>query len=623
MQKVQARAAFFVNRTAPVAKGQITSMNELKSQQNQSLEPAERLPALRLWMAKAGVDGLLVGQGDRFQGEETQASEQRLAWLSGFTGSAGLAIITQHRALLQVDSRYTIQAGQQVDAGAWAVEESAVLSLQNIPPGEGERRLGYDPWLFSMAQAKQLAQKAQALGWQLTPLANNPIDPLWPDRPLPAKSEIHTLPASLHGRSRADKLQSLAQAAQAVGAAAVLVQRPDTLCWALNIRGRDLAYSPVLLGSLLVHRDGTATCYLPASEGVTLDGVLFRREAELLDDLQALEGSVRLDPSRTAQAIGDALGDSAVVTRPCPAFAQQVIKTPAEIRGMQDCHARDGAAMTRVMRWLVSEALPRHAAGHPIDELEVEARILAERQRMGAFIGLSFPTIAAVGEHGAIVHYRASEASNAPLLPGSAFVMDSGGQYQSGTTDVTRSLWLGDAVRDDYAEAYTRVLMGMIELSLQHFPASTPSVQLDAIARRPLWQGGLNYGHGTGHGVGAGLFVHETPPSLGPSLARATPLKAGQILSNEPGFYVAEDYGIRTENLLLVTESTRSDWLAFETLTLVPIDLAPLRVSLLSASHTQWLQDYREALLATISPYLSPEEQAWLAEFTRLPADAG
>ena len=520
----------------------------------------ERLAGLRAELARQGVEGALVPRADEHLGEYVPPSAERLAWLTGFSGSAGLAVILPDRAALFTDGRYVTQAAEQTDPALWQVRH-----ITNEPPpgwikdAAPAARIGYDPWLIG---EEALARYTEA-GIAMVALERNPIDAVWPDRPPPPAAPAVPYPLALAGKDAEEKRAEIAEALRDAGQDAAIISDPASLAWLFNLRGEDVAFTPIALGFGLVRADATATLFmapakLPAETRAWLgNAVACEPRAALSDALAALRGkTVRVDPAGTPAWFAHTLraAGANVAAGPDPCLLPKACKNPVEQEGARAAHRRDAVAMCRFLHWFAAAA---PAGGQT--ERSAAARLLALRAEGERFRGESFPAIAGAGEHGAIIHYRVTEASDRPIRPDELFLIDSGAQYLDGTTDITRTLWTGPGTPPEgLRERWTRVLQGMIAIATLVFPEGLNGAHLDAFARRALWQAGLDYDHGTGHGVGAYLSVHEGPVSLS-RLARPVAIAPGMILSDEPGLYVPGQYGIRLENLLLVQPAALPD----------------------------------------------------------------
>ena len=578
---------------------------------------ASRLAALRQQLARAGVEGFIVPRADEYLGEYVPPSGERLAWLTGFTGSAGLAIVLPHRAAVFSDGRYTTQLSQETDPALW---ERRHLTEQ--PPAEwlkehaAGQRVGYDPWLHPQAALDRLA----ASGAVLVPLPSNPLDAAWTDRPQAPAAPAEPWPEAFAGRSSAEKREEIARVLREAGQGAVVLADAHSVAWLLNMRGGDLGHTPLALAFALLRDDGSVTLFMdPAKAGPELrralgNAVSVEPRAALPGALAALKGRVvRLDPEATPAWFAETLRAAGVevAAGPDPVRLPRATKTAAEQEGARAAHRRDARALARFLAWFAQEA-PRGA----LTEMAVAERLLAFRREEERFRAESFPAIAGAGEHGAIIHYRATPATDRAVRPDESFLIDSGGQYLDGTTDVTRTLWTGPGAPPAELRArYTLVLRGMVALAATRFPQGVAGPHLDAIARRPLWEAGLDYDHGTGHGVGAFLSVHEGPAAFSRNAA-IVPLREGMILSDEPGFYLPGAYGIRIENLLLVRADEEvpgpRPWLRFETLTLAPFERALIDAEALVPAERAWIDAYHARVLAEVLPGLEEGAAAWL-----------
>ncbi len=590
------------------------------------MTPAERLAALRAELARAGVDGFLVPRADEHLGEYVPPSGERLAWLTGFTGSAGLAVVLPDRAALFTDGRYTTQAAQQTDPALW--EQRHITEAPPAPwlkEHAAGKRIGYDPWLHAEAGVKRLEEGS---GATLVPLPANPLDAIWHDRPAPPAAPAQVHPAEYAGKPAAEKRAEAAEALRAAGEDAAVLADSNSLAWLLNIRGGDLAHTPLVLGfGLLRAADGGVDLFVdpPGRIGPEVrthlgSDVAVQPRGALPAALAALKGRrARVDPEATPVWFARTLREAGaeVVSGEDPCRLPRACKNATEQQGARAAHRRDAVAMARFLAWFAAEA-PEGG----LTEVSAAERLLAFRRAVPLFRAESFPAISGAGEHGAIVHYRAMAESDRPLRPDECYLIDSGAQYLDGTTDITRTLWTGPgAAPETLRERYTRVLRGHIALATLRFPKGVTGPHLDAMARRPLWEAGLDYDHETGHGVGSYLSVHEGPAAF--SLNRAAklvPLAPGMILSDEPGFYLPGHYGIRIENLLLVREAAeeRPDqakpFFEFETLTLAPYDRALIQPGMLAPEERCWVDAYHARVLAEVAPGLTdaPEVLAWL-----------
>jgi len=588
----------------------------------------DRLAALREQLKADRLDGFVVPLTDEHMSEYVGSYAQRLAWLTGFQGSAGSAVVLPEEAAIFVDGRYTLQVRDQVDGKHWSYqsvpETSAAEWLKVHAPDGG--RIGYDPWLHTsdwVAKAKDaLAEK----GAELVAVRRNPIDAVWADKPEPSKARLIVHPEAYTGKSSAAKRQEMADWLHEQKADAAVLSALDSIAWTFNVRGADVEHTPVALSFALVNEDGTADLFV-APEKIGDDvrqhlgnGVRVHDRSEFAAYLGSLKGkTVVADPERAVAAIFEALetAGAKVVKKRDPAVLPKAIKNDAEVNGHRAAQARDGAALTRFLHWISIEAPKGH-----VDELIAVDRLQQFRQEAGDLRDTSFDTISGAGPNGAIVHYRASEETNRTLEMDSLYLVDSGGQYPDGTTDVTRTVAIGTPTAE-MRDRFTRVLKGHIAVARARFPEGTRGSQLDTLARQYLWRAGLDYAHGTGHGVGSFLAVHEGPQRIAPAGSSQSggdePLRAGMLLSNEPGYYKTGEYGIRIENLVLVAPveaegafAGEKPLLGFETLTFAPIDPALIEVSLLSPEERDWLNAYHAKVLEVVGPQLEGEVKAWL-----------
>ena len=595
-----------------------------------------RLAALREELAKRGLDGFVVPISDEHMSEYVGEYAQRLGWLTGFGGSAGSAAVLAGRytgkgAAIFTDGRYTVQVREQVDGNLFDYEPVPETSpakwlAEHAPDGA---RIGYDAWLHGIDWAEQAEAALAKKGVTLVPLADNPIDAVWEDRPVPSAAPATAYAEELAGRNSADKRAAVADWLKAEGYDATIITALDSVAWLLNIRGGDVANTPVALSYVVVKADGTAELFI-APEKVTPaltqhlgNAVIVRPRGEFQPALAELAGkTVALDPALAVAGIFHALDKAGakLVRAGDPTVLAKAIKNPAEQQGHRDAQARDGAAIVRFLRW-IEENAPSGA----IDELTAAAKLREFRGLDPALVDASFDTISAAGAHAALPHYKVDEDSNIPIPPSSIYLCDSGGQYLGGTTDITRTVWVGPGEPSaEMIDRNTRVLKGHIELARAKFPAGSNGGQLDALARMHLWAAGVDYGHGTGHGVGSYLSVHEGPQRIaksGGAFAGAdTPLAAGMILSNEPGYYKQGHFGIRIENLVLVVPAEiaggEGDYLAFETLTFAPLDRRLVDRALLTPGEIAWWDAYHAQVRRVLSPRLEGDDLAWLERET-------
>jgi Xaa-Pro aminopeptidase len=588
---------------------------------------ADRLAALRAQLKRESLDGFVVPLTDEHMSEYVGAYAQRLAWLTGFQGSAGSAVVLPEAAAIFTDGRYTLQVRDQVDGAHWSYQSVPDTSIADWLKAHapGGARIGYDPWLHTSDWVGKARAALADKGAQLVAVARNPIDAVWGDRPEPSRARLVVHPDAFAGKSSAAKRQDMADWLKEAQADAAILSALDSIAWTFNVRGADVDHTPVALSFALVHADGTADLFVApeklddAVRAHLGNGVRLHDRAAFEPFLAGLGGkTVVADPERAVAAIFEALDGAGakVLARRDPAVLPKAIKNDVEIEGHRAAQARDGAALARFLHWLSQEA-PRGT----VDELSAAEKLHDFRRQGGDLRDLSFDTISGAGPNGAIVHYRVTPETNRKLETGSLYLVDSGGQYPDGTTDVTRTVAIGtpDA---EMRDRFTRVLRGHIAVAAALFPDGTRGSQLDSFARRPLWEAGLDYAHGTGHGVGSFLSVHEGPQRIAPVGSSQPggdePLKAGMILSNEPGYYKAGAWGIRIENLVLVearaVEGAEKPTLGFETLTFAPIDRSLIDADRLSAEERAWVDAYHAAVLERIGPRLEGAARAWLAD---------
>jgi Xaa-Pro aminopeptidase len=586
---------------------------------------ADRLQALREELVRRRLDGFVVPLTDEHMSEYVGAYAQRLAWLTGFQGSAGTAVVLPAEAAIFVDGRYTLQVREQVSADQWSyqsVPQTSVAQWLSEHAVEGAR-IGYDPWLHTKAWVAQATKALAEKGATLVAVDTNPIDAVWPDRPLPSKARLVVQPDRFAGRSSADKRQEIADWLVAKKADAAILSALDSIAWTFNVRGADVERTPVALAYALVNADGTADLFVaPEKVGEEVsqhlgNAVRLHPRDAFAGHLATLKGKrVAADPERAVSAIFatlDAAGATVLELRD-PAVLPKAIKNEAEIAGQEAAQTRDGAALTRFLHWLSIEA-PKGQ----IDELAAAAKLQEFREATGALKDLSFDTISGAGPNGAVVHYRVTPETNRKLELNSLFLVDSGGQYQDGTTDVTRTVAIGTPTAE-MRDRFTRVLKGHIALARAIFPQGTRGSQLDTLARQYLWEVGLDYAHGTGHGVGSFLAVHEGPQRIAPGGSGfgggEEALQPGMILSNEPGYYKTGEYGIRIENLVLVeprdVPGAEKELLGFRTLTFAPIDRRLIDLELLSREERAWVDGYHAEVAAVVGPQLDGEAAEWL-----------
>jgi Xaa-Pro aminopeptidase len=584
-----------------------------------------RVKALRDELRKRSLDGFIIPRADRQQNEYVAPSEERLAWLTGFNGSAGVAIVLMDRAALFVDGRYRVQAPEQTDTKVFTIEQIAEMPPSkwieaNLPAGA---KLGYDPWLHTADSVERLAAACKTAGATLVPADGNPIDILWTNRPEPPRGKVVLHDKRYSGETAADKLNRIQAELKKRRIEALIVSDPHNVAWAFNIRGADVAHTPLPMAFAVIPKDGRAELYVDARK---LDNMT-RAALESLADIREPDAFVKTlgefkykSPQLDRATAADAMSNTLSIAGAKPARADdpitlmKAVKNSAEIAGTRTAHRRDGAALVRFLAWF-----DREAPKEKLTEIDAVEALESFRRDTGLLKDVSFPTIAGAGPNGAIVHYRVTRKTNRKIKKGELFLIDSGAQYQDGTTDVTRTLAVGKPTAE-MKDRFTRVLRGHIALAAAIFPEGTTGAQLDALARQPLWEAGLDFDHGTGHGVGSYLSVHEGPARI--SKLGTVPLQRGMILSNEPGYYKTGRYGIRIENLVLVTAGPKAaggekKLDAFETLTLAPIDRRLIDVKMLTANERQWLNAYHARVRKTLRPLVDKATQKWLDAATK------
>jgi len=579
------------------------------------------LPLLRRELEAQGLDGLYVPHDDEYQNEYLPDANERLAWATGFTGSFGAAFVFTGKAVLFADGRYTLQAADQTDPAlveVQAIPEPGAFGWLAMQDMKG-RRVGYDPRLMSPNDVAALSAAAVKAGAELVAVAENPVDKAWKGRPPQPMAKVVPQSVKHAGLAHTDKLEAVGAQLARDGAAAAVLTSPASLAWAFNIRGGDVSCTPLPLGRAILYADGSAELFIDEAK---TDGALrrhlgntvtLRPLSQLEDGLASLSGKrVSLDPDVASAWFFDRLAASGakILRQRDPVALPRACKNAAEIKGTTAAHARDGAALTKFLHWLDTEAQTGE-----VTEIDAVMKLEAFREDLGNLNDLSFPSISGAGPNGALPHYRVSTASNRKLARGSLFLIDSGGQYLDGTTDVTRTVPIGPP-SEDMIKHYTLVLKGHIALATVRFPSGTTGTHLDVLARHALWQAGLDYQHGTGHGVGVYLGVHEGPHRIAKPW-NATPLMPGMIVSNEPGFYKAGQYGIRIENLQYVTPAEdipggEIPMLGFECLTFAPLARGLIDVKLLSKDERKYVNDYHKRVWKLLSRKLEGDAKDWL-----------
>jgi Xaa-Pro aminopeptidase len=584
-----------------------------------------RLSAFREELARRNLNGFVVPRADQQQNEYVPASEERLAWLTGFTGSAGMAIVLTKEAAVFVDGRYTLQAGKQVDRNAWNVEP-----LADPPPeswlskhlSAGDR-LGFDPWLHTSAAAERLAAACANAGAELVAVHSNPVDTVWTERPPPPLAPVAVHGLQYSGEAQAEKLRRIRLEIVKLGVDALVLSDSHAVAWTFNIRGADVSHTPLPLSYALVPKDGRPIVFIDHRKLSNSARDHLEQSADVRDpdaltsDLTELAqggASIALDAATAAEALSRLISNAGgrPVRGSDPVSLLKAVKNVTEIEGTRIAHRRDAVALARFLAWI-----DREAPSGALTEIDTVEALETFRRETGALKDVSFPTIAGAGPNGAIVHYRVTRKSNRRISPGDLLLIDSGAQYEDGTTDVTRTIAIGEPSAE-MRDRFTRVLRGHIAIARAVFPDGTTGAQLDTLARQFLWQAGLDFDHGTGHGVGSYLSVHEGPARI--SKLGTSPLKRGMILSNEPGYYKTEAYGIRIENLELVVgidiAGAEKPMNAFETLTLAPIDRRLINLNMLSADELGWLNEYHARVRHEVRPHVDEATKVWLDRAT-------
>ena len=581
---------------------------------------------IRAELDRRGLDGFIVPHDDEYQNEYLPAANERLAWLTGFTGSAGAALILKSAAVLLVDGRYTLQARTQTDAELFEQRDlmDGGMAAAITAKAQSGERIGYDPKLVTPDALERWRKAAADKGVTLVPQADNPVDSVWSDRPAAPMALVTPHPEAFAGETSLSKRTRLAESLKKAGAAAALITAPPSIAWLLNIRGGDVSRSPLPLANALLHADGRAELFIdqakvsPDLAKHLGDQVTIAAPDRLAQALTRLAGqSISVDPASASAWHFDLIeqADAKALRAPDPCTLPRACKNTVEIDGARRAHLRDGAALTRFLHWLSVEG----PTGQ-LDEIAAAVKLEEFRLATNALEDLSFDTISGSGPNGAIVHYRVSMETNRKLEPGSLFLLDSGAQYREGTTDVTRTIAIGEPTQE-MRDRFTRVLKGHIALSRVRFPKGTTGTHLDVLARAALWEVGLDYDHGTGHGVGSYLGVHEGPQRISKGWSAQT-LEPGMIVSNEPGFYKEGAFGIRIENLQVVTPPTdipggERPMLGFETLTMAPIDLNLVETSLLTYEERAWLNAYHKQVRQKLEAALEGPALEFLKRATK------
>jgi Xaa-Pro aminopeptidase len=603
-------------------------VNSAKSMPSQIKAFHDRLKDLRAAMAEEGLAGFIVPRADEYQGEYSAAYAARLPWLTGFSGSAGVAIVLKKRAVILTDGRYTLQIRHEVDKDLYETGD-----ITKMPVAEWLREnagradvIGYDPWLHTPSQLEKIRD---IFDGEIKAVENNFVDGIWEDRPLPPQAPVEIFPEEIAGVASAKKRADVAEILTKQKSYAFILTLPDSIAWLLNIRGHDLEYAPVALSYAVIDNGGAVTWFIspekvPDDVRTHLgDGVVVVDPADIESHIDALAEAAKKQKLAVAMDFDSVpewfhekieQGGAKIANRKDPCVLPKAMKTPQECAAIREAHVHDGLAMARFLAWVDAGA-----ARGGIGEFEVGRKLTEMRAQAPSFRSESFPPIVGFGPNGAIIHYRASAESSLKIAPPGLLLVDGGGQYEGGTTDITRTIAIGKPSAD-MCESFTRVLKGHIAVARARFPEGTTGAQIDALARQPLWDAGMDYAHGTGHGVGCYLCVHERGVNI--SMRGQEPLRAGMLISNEPGYYKEGAYGIRIENLILVRSDgpsahTGINMLSFETVSLAPIDLRLVVKTLLNAEELAWLNAYHERVRKILAPQLEKQEKSWLEENTR------
>jgi Xaa-Pro aminopeptidase len=585
---------------------------------------ADRLAALRAELKTQGLDGFIIGRGDEHQGEYVPQRADRLAWISGFNGSAGAAVVLHDAAAIFVDGRYTLQVREEVDPKLYEYQH-----LVTEPPErwiethlKKGQRIGFDPWLFTVDQARRFSDAAAKAGGTAVPVERNPLDAVWTDQPEAPIAPVMPQDMRYAGKSAEEKRRAIGKALGDEGQDAAIITAPDSLAWLLNVRGGDVPRTPFALGFAVLHKDGHVDVFMDPRKFTAATRAHLGNEvtvqpregfADALDTLGKEQKKVAIDGGTAGVWIRDRLAKvgAKVKVGEDPCALPKAKKNDVEIEGTRAAHRRDGAAITRFLAWLAAEA-PKGG----LTEIAAAEKLASFRRQDPLFRDFSFDTISGAGPNGAVVHYRVNEKTNRKIEPNSLYLVDSGGQYFDGTTDITRTIAIGTPTAE-MKDRFTRVLKGHIALATVKFPKGTSGSSLDVLARKPLWEIGLDYDHGTGHGVGSYLSVHEGPQRIS-KVPNRVALEPGMIISNEPGFYKTGEYGIRIENLVVVQPvEGEPNFLHFETITLAPIDINAIDRALMTADEVAWLNAYHKRVRETHAPHLDAATKAWLEAATR------
>lgn len=579
---------------------------------------AGRIKSLRVEMAAHGVQGFIIPHTDEFGSEYTPANTERLEWITGFTGSSGVAVVMMDKAVAMTDSRYTIQIKNQVDEACYELCDMIAVPIADwLVANAGQETvkgavIGYDPKLHTRKQIDSIQDKIKDSGLTLKPLNQNPIDNIWTDRPESPLGITEIFPDDIAGASSAEKRSRIATTLKEEKISSVVITLADSICWLLNIRGSDIDFNPVALSYVVLHDTAQVDWYIDDRKITTEvraalgPDVRIRPFDQFEPGLKSLKGTVQYDDGRSSVWIYNTLKDAGleVTTGKDPCIMPKACKTEEEQLAIRQAHIRDGVAFVRFLYWFEGQDL---SDGH-VTELLVEEKLEDCRRANRTYRGPSFSTIAGWADHGAIIHYRATPETNSVIRGDGFLLLDSGGQYEFGTTDITRTIVVGQ-VTPEMKDRYTRVLKGHIALAMAKFTAETVGSALDNLARQPLIDEGLNFGHGTGHGVGCFLCVHEEASSISPR--GTTPFRHGMLISNEPGYYKEGEFGIRHENLILCQEDSDGRYY-FDTVTLVPFDTRGIDWDLMTDVEKDWLENYHRTVLDTLTPFLGEDELPWL-----------
>lgn len=587
----------------------------------------KRLNTLRKAIQEAGITGFMVPRSDEHQGEYVPDHAERLSWLTGFTGSAGMAIILKEKAAIFIDGRYTLQVKDQVATNILTPVHIADTTpttwlKDNISKGE---LIGYDPWLHTVSEITQLEKNLAKTGASLT-AHKNLVDYIWSDQPDPPKGQITLHPLKFAGQKAAEKIKNVGTATRNMGASAFLLTQPDSICWLLNIRGNDVPHTPIALGFMIVPATGKPMLFIDEDKlnlGIRTELsplVTILPQAALLENLVKINGAIGLDPINTGIIFKhhiEAEGGH-VIEKDDPCILPKAIKNKHELDGTRAAHIRDGVAVTRFLSWLNQQKTDT------LNEIDTAKKLENIRSTVGfehkmPLMDISFDTISGFGPNGAIVHYRVTQATNHQFSNNTLYLVDSGGQYYDGTTDITRTIAIGTPTTA-MKKHFTLVLKGMIAISCARFPVGTSGAQLDILARMALWQAGFDFDHGTGHGVGSFLSVHEGPQRI--SKVSKIPLEPGMILSNEPGYYAQGAYGIRIENLIVVKQTEAIEggerpMMGFETITFAPIDHTLIDTTLLNPEECDWINNYHQEVFEKLHLHLESADKNWLRQATK------